>query len=134
MTNRRKFGDKWEEEAHIYLRENSYVILEKNFQRRIGEVDVIALAPSYSNNIHQDLCFIEIRTRSENALANFGPPEMSLTPGKARKMRQVALLYLQLNPAYQNHIIRFDFLGGVVESGTDQKKTSVRWQLSRAIF
>lgn len=44
-SKKRKFGDLGEKIAEQYLLKNGYFILEKNFQTKMGELDIIAFRP-----------------------------------------------------------------------------------------
>lgn len=45
ITKKRQFGDLGEKIAEQYLLKNGYLILEKNFQTKMGELDIIAFKP-----------------------------------------------------------------------------------------
>ncbi len=57
MFNRRKFGAVGEEAVALWLEKNDYLILERNFYTRQGEIDIIALKSSA-------LCFVEVKMRT----------------------------------------------------------------------
>lgn len=61
-TKKRVLGDWGEEQAARFLLEKGYFIVERNFQTRRGEIDIIAWhkKPHFGNT----LCFIEVKTRS----------------------------------------------------------------------
>ena len=44
-SKKRKFGDLGEKIAEQYLLKNGYFILERNFQTKTGELDIIAFRP-----------------------------------------------------------------------------------------
>lgn len=62
----RKIGMLGEVAASRYLRENGYEIIAGNYCTRLGEIDIIAENKQY-------LCFVEVKTRGENAY--FAPAE-----------------------------------------------------------
>ena len=45
--DKRKVGSLYEEKALLYLQENGFTILERNFRTKVGEIDIIAI----KNNI-----------------------------------------------------------------------------------
>lgn len=98
--NRKELGAIGEKLAKNFLKNKRYRIRETNFRCREGEIDIIA---------QKDDClvFIEVRTK---ASINFGNPEESITPSKARKLITVALSYLN---THQNPLStwRIDFVG-----------------------
>ena len=64
QNSRKTTGHTGEEAAVRYLEQQGYIILERNFRLRIGEVDIIARHGEY-------LVFIEVKTRRTK---NFGSP------------------------------------------------------------
>ena len=66
------------------LIEKGYEILERNFQNRFGEIDIIAK----SKNI---LVFVEVKAKKST---RFGIPEEMINPLKIQKIRHMAELYL----------------------------------------
>lgn len=82
---RQRLGRLGEELAARHLREGGFVVRERNWRSRAGEVDIVA----------QDgdcLVFVEVRTRRGR---QFGTPEESVTPAKQAKLIEVAESYLQ---------------------------------------
>lgn len=55
--NNIQIGNIGEEAAADYLCKEGYVILERNYRRSIGEIDIIA-------NNKETLVFVEVKTRS----------------------------------------------------------------------
>jgi len=92
-------GNIGEESAVIYLEENDFEIIERNYRNKIGEIDIIA---KKDDRIH----FIEVKNRST---AKFGYPREAVTNQKQNKIRITALVYLKqkrLNDAF----ISFDVI------------------------
>ncbi len=89
MANaRRAAGAAAEALAAGYLAERGLAIVERNFRRRCGELDLIA----------QDgdtLVFVEVRLRRGSA---FGGAAASLTPAKRSRLLAAAGLYLARLP------------------------------------
>lgn len=56
-SKKRKFGDLGEKIAEQYLIKNGYYILEKNFQTKMGELDIIAFKPrnKISYNVNKEM-------------------------------------------------------------------------------
>jgi len=72
-----------------YLKGLGYVILQRNFRCRQGEIDIIA---------RQDDClvFVEVRTKKGR---EFGTPEESITSSKKERLIALAEAYLQTLPS-----------------------------------
>jgi putative endonuclease len=85
--NLRHEGALGEDLAVRYLRENGYLILERNFRyRNRGEIDIIA-------RDGQDLVFCEVKMRACDA---YGLPEEAVTRTKQATIRRIASAYLAL--------------------------------------
>ncbi len=89
-------GEAAEKACCQFLKKQGLKLVEKNFNCRMGEIDLIML----DTNI---LAFIEVRFRKNNA---FGGAVASITTKKQQKIRRTAELYLQQNTRYKN--ARFD--------------------------
>lgn len=81
---RQRLGAWGEGVAALHLESQGYVIVERNWRCRYGELDLVARAG--------DLwLFVEVRTRRGRAM---GTPEESLLRGKAQQVLQMAQHYL----------------------------------------
>ncbi len=71
-----------------YLENHHYTILERNFQKRYGELDIIAVKDN-------TLVFVEVKTRIGRV---FGLPEEAVTPRKLAEVKQTAVYFKLLHP------------------------------------
>lgn len=86
MTQKRKkLGEKGEEIAVNFLKNNHYKILCRNYRCIFGEIDIIA-------RHKKTISFVEVKTRSTRL---FGDPQEAIQPKKQRKISQVALEFVQ---------------------------------------
>lgn len=76
-------GKRGEELAGEYLKKQGYTIIEKNFSKRYGEIDLVALD-------NDTLVFIEVKTRTSN---QFGTPLEAITPWKLKAVIRSAEYY-----------------------------------------
>lgn len=83
---RKAMGASAEQVAAQHLVEHGYVILERNWRCRSGEIDLIA----EQNGM---LIFVEVRSRGTYS-ASFGTPAESITPRKIKQVRDTAAVYL----------------------------------------
>lgn len=92
------------------LREARYKILGQNLRYRLGELDIVALAPDSS------LVFVEVRYRQQKG---FGSAEESVTAAKRMRIVRAAKLWLQRNPSFSQYQCRFDLIAfnGGLDSG-----------------
>lgn len=106
MTQKRAYssravGNQYEDFAAEYLQRAGYTIIERNFQCRQGEIDIIAKDRSY-------LCFVEVKYRTSG---EFGDALEAVSPGKQRRISRTALYYLTVKGYGENQDCRFDVLG-----------------------
>ncbi len=97
MINKRLLGRSGEDCALHYLKEKGYLILEKNFRTRLGEIDIIA-------KDNRTICFIEVKTRTSS---RFGHPLEAITLSKQAKIVRLAMVYLKIK-GLNNLPVRFD--------------------------
>ena len=86
MVDKKVLGRKGEDRAVLYLKNNGYRILERNFKNKLGEIDIIAQ--------HQDcICFVEVRARSGGL--SHGDALESVGPIKQRRLSKLAVSFLK---------------------------------------
>ncbi len=81
-------AQKGEEIACKYLRKKGYKIIDRNFRKGYGEIDII----SVKDNI---LVFTEVKTRTSN---QFGTPFEQIAFYKLKSLTKTAEFYKLLNP------------------------------------
>ena len=69
-----------------YLMEKGYNILDRNYRKKTGEIDLIATAPE-----RDEIVFIEVKTRKSGT---FGRPEEAVDRRKLKKIEKTALFWL----------------------------------------
>lgn len=89
MTRKIDIGNRGEDLATKFLRKNKYKIIERNYWRKWGEIDIIARAKD------KTLVFVEVKTVT-------GPhpyieAEEQMTHAKITKLRRTAELYANEN-------------------------------------
>ena len=95
--NKRRLGSQYECMAAEYLEKQGVVILEKNYQARQGEIDLIGKDRDY-------LIFVEVKYRRN---ADSGVPAEAVTLQKQRHIRMTAQYYLY-SRRYGDIPCRFD--------------------------
>jgi len=93
-------GRAGEEEAALYLEKKGAKILEKNFRRRTGEVDIIALDG-------ETLIFVEVKTWSAYGIDAL---EQAINAKKQHKIIETSKYFLSLHREYRYMSIRFDVI------------------------
>ena len=84
MDHRQSLGKRGEELACAELEKRGYVIVDRRFRTRCGELDIVARDGGV-------LVFIEVKARSGS---NFGTPFESITWKKRQRLSQMAASYL----------------------------------------
>lgn len=98
-SSNKDIGSRGEDIAENYLKEIGYIILERNFQCKTGEVDIIAKDGNY-------LCFIEVKSRYGKL---YGNPCEAVTYSKQSKIRKTATVYIMKKKLYKFNF-RFDVI------------------------
>lgn len=83
-TEKRIKGDDKERLAEEFLSAKGFELIERNFNCKSGEIDLIMKDGEY-------LVFVEVRYRENN---EFGGALASITPSKQRKFHRAAEFYL----------------------------------------
>lgn len=91
-----------------YLVRHGYEIVEKNYRKSFGEVDIIA-------RDRGTLVFIEVKTRHSR---RFGGPTAAVDGRKQRQLSRIAQEYL-VQHRLDNSAARFDVVG-VILDGDDR--------------
>lgn len=92
-----KYG---EDLAVRHLEDHGLTVLERNWRCALGELDVVARED-------QVLVVCEVKTRRSTA---YGTPVEAVTPRKARRLRRLALQWLDEKQMFAP-TIRFDVVG-----------------------
>ncbi len=102
MKSKKDIGNIGEELAIKYLNNKNYLILNKNYYIKGGEIDVIA-----QDKESQEIVFMEVKTRTSR---EYGWPEESINATKRHRLAKTANRYLAHHhyPFDQNY--RFDSL------------------------
>ncbi len=108
MKNTREKGDIGEEIACFYLKKHGFLIQERNYLKKWGEIDIIALKEGILN-------FIEVKSIFERGVVDNGHrPEENVHEFKVRKLRRVIQSYLNerkygLDAEFKFHVITVRF-------------------------
>lgn len=106
MADRRETGEAGERAAEAFLKQQRYVIIERNYRCRGGEIDLIAL--------HRGtVVFVEVRTRAAEAMVH---PFESVDGNKRRRIVTAARHYVA-HKHLHDHPQRFDLVAVRVDGG-----------------
>ena len=95
--NKRNFGAAGEQAARDYLAAKGAKILEMNYRRLTGEIDIIARHRGV-------ILFVEVKRRSS---LRYGRPAEAVNPAKRAHILGTALIYLQEHNL-EDARVRFD--------------------------
>ena len=99
MYERHKLGTEGEDEAVRYLQQKGYKIIQRNFECRQGEIDIIAKE-------QEEYVFIEVKTRQN---FHYGMPCEAVTEYKQKHIWNATKYYLYSHKL-ENHLVRFDVI------------------------
>lgn len=102
-SHNKTLGMRGEDAATKYLEAKGYIILDRNWKCKMGEIDIVA-------KFEDVLVFVEVKTRSN---LEVGLPEDAVGPKKRRKYESLAAMYLQ-DHEYVDMAVRFDVVGLLV--------------------
>lgn len=100
--DKKEIGKKGEERALGFLKQKGYKILEQNYHKRSGEIDIIAFDPHYGEYV-----FVEVKTRKNN---DYGYPEEFVDWKKIEKITATGEIWLA-EKQIQNPEWRIDCIG-----------------------
>lgn len=105
-SNSQKIGQLGEEIACTFLVKHDFSILERNYTRKWGEIDIIAQK-------HGKIYFIEVKSKSVSNLSNTpsetGRPEENMHPWKLKRLSRTVQTYL-ISKRIGNTPWQFDLL------------------------
>jgi putative endonuclease len=110
MYVRHVLGKKGEDIAVEYILKNKYELIERNFNCRQGEIDIIAKDKN-------EIVFIEVKTRTNK---KYGKPIDAVTPLKIKHILNSIKYYVFINKL-ENTFIRID----VIEVYQKERKTYI---------
>ena len=93
QNSKQLLGATGEEIAVDYLISQGYVVFDRNWRSKSGEIDIIA---SEKFNSQDELIFIEVKTRSSR---DYGDPIEAISAAKYLRMYRLALEWLSENSA-----------------------------------
>ena len=105
MLDPHQLGQEGERLAADYLIKKGYHIVKRNYRYHRHEIDIVALH-------HLTLCFIEVKTRSNNEK---GHPSEAVTPSKQREIIKAARAFLAFS-GDEVRDCRFDVVAITVEN------------------
>lgn len=99
MHNNQELGKLGEDLATKYLQKIGYIIIDRNFRCKQGEIDIIA-------KYKQEIIFIEVKTRTN---LNYGEPAEAVTQLKQKHIERATEYYIYRNNLYKL-FIRIDII------------------------
>ncbi|WP_297282062.1 YraN family protein [uncultured Anaerococcus sp.] len=97
MSEKRKVGDLGERVIANFLMKKGYQILDRNYSKAYGEIDIVALKDDI-------VCFVEVKTRKS---IKYGYPREAVNYYKQQRIIRASQTYLMENNL-TDYIIRYD--------------------------
>lgn len=114
MLSKNEVGKIGEKLACDFLIKNGYIILERNFRTRHGEIDIIAKDSDF-------MAFVEVKTRRS---IKFGYPREAVDYYKQTKIKNIALVYLS-RKKFKNLNLRFDVVDVILDNEDKTKSITI---------
>lgn len=106
MAEHNDLGKWGEDEAALFLQDEGYVILERNWRLEHRDLDIVALTPD-----GETLVIVEVKTRTT---ADMQEPEQAVDKRKMRNLAVAANAYLKTCDVDKE--VRFDIISIVGEA------------------
>jgi len=110
MDVRRQFGIGGEEKASEFLRDKGYCILDRNYRRRGGEVDIVCEKEG-------TVVFVEVKRRKTDL---FGEPFEAVDERKRRHIARSAKRWLYEKKLLGKCDVRFDVVSITQKNGREE--------------
>ena len=121
-SEKRKFGDVCEGVAVKYMVGKSYEILERNYLRKWGEIDIVALTSvsRETPTVH----FIEVK--GSLFIANYdNRPEDNVHVWKAKRIWRAIQTWFMEHPDYEDFEWQIDVMAVFLDF--ESRKAKIRW-------
>ena len=107
-TQKQNIGKLGEDVAVKYLENHGYKILERNYRKPWGEIDIVAQQSD-------ELVFVEVKTQNQEFEWR---PEENVTRHKKRQLSKIINTYLKEHRVYSEIDFRVDVLGIIINDET----------------
>lgn len=104
--NRNDRGERGEQRAERWLVDRGLRLVERNYQCRAGEIDLVMVDPNPRDT--DVLAFVEVRLRGPGARVDSID---SIDEHKQRRLISAARHFLMSRPQWQEYACRFDVVG-----------------------
>lgn len=108
-SNNKLTGKKGEELATEFLKNKGYLIEERNFSTRFGELDIIC----WDRDI---LVFVEVKTKIGH---DFGEPEEMVNKSKLSQVKRMAEIYIEVKNITWSGKCRLDVVAVILTTDKD---------------
>jgi putative endonuclease len=112
----KELGNLAENISGRYLEDKGYEILERNYRKPWGEIDIIA----FKDNV---IVFVEVKANSQEFAGNFNP-ELRVDERKIDKILKTAKLYMQYNAEGEDYEWQVDVIS--VTFINEDKKAKIK--------
>lgn len=119
-----KIGESGENIACIYLKSKGFTVIERNYYKLIGEIDIIA---KKANILH----FIEVKSVSCEKIGQktLIRPEENFTQEKIRKFKKIINFYLAHKNVTRETLIQIDLLAIYLDKETKKAQIKPFWNI-----
>jgi len=109
-------GRRGEEFAVSFLKRKGFIIIDRNFRIRGGEIDIVAIDPTEGKG-NEALVFVEVKTRSTQ---EYGDPLEAIGYYKLKALVRTAQFY-KLNHPHLPDLMRIDAVSVLLDESHQLK-------------
>ncbi len=113
-TEKRRVGDIGEEVACKYLEKKGYKIVERNYLKPWGEIDIVAEKSDF-------ISFVEVKTVSHESFR----PEENMHPAKIKRLHRAVQTYLLDRKVLESREWRLDLVCVFLDFKTKRAKVEI---------
>jgi putative endonuclease len=122
MAQHNEIGKKGEDIATIYLKDKNFIIIERNYHCRGGEIDIIAVK---DKKIH----FVEVKTKKISSFKEINDmsfrPENNISHEKRKRLLKAIRNYLNYRKIDESKT-DIDIMGLIVFLNTETKQAKIK--------
>jgi putative endonuclease len=126
ISKTQKIGEFGEKIVCEYLIKKDFIIVDKNYYKNIGEIDIVA---KKDNILH----FIEVKSVSCETIDSINnlliKPENNFTKNKAIKFKKIIEMYLVLNNVSRETDINIDLFTVYIDKTNKKAKLRAFWNI-----
>lgn len=116
LTDKQIIGQKGEDLACKFLEEKGFKIIDRNYRKKWGELDIVA-CPERSRGVTREIRFIEVKTVTHGTDVGYDPEE-NVHPWKRQRLGRAIQTWLLDHEEYDDFDWQCDVISVYLHSST----------------